>query len=190
MTRILANMMVFMLLSSPVMAEKEYLAVAENIAKQGRNHVRFTEQMVAFYLDEPLLSKGRMKFDPPDKLTKIVEEPEYIKQQISGDEILVIRGDNQTERFSLASHHGLEVMANTLRALLSGKFDYIQNEYAIEFQGRAQSWRMKLVPLEESVEEIVASVIVEGSGGVITKYTITESNGDYTETSLYDADYQ
>lgn len=189
MLRTLAKMTVFLLLSCPAMADKEYLTVAQNIAQQGRNNVRFTEEMVAFYLDEPLLSKGVMKFYPPDKLTKIIEEPEYIKQQISGDEVLVIRGDNEPERFSLASHHGLEVMANTLRSLLSGEFDYIQNEYDIEFQERAQAWSMKLVPLKENVEEIVESVVVEGRGGVITKYTITESNGDYTVTSLYDADH-
>jgi len=187
--RTLAEMTVFLLLSCPAMADKEYFHVAQNIAQQGRNNVRFTDEMMAFYLDEPLLSKGVMRFDPPDKLTKIIEEPEYIKQQISGDEVLVIRGDNEPERFSLASHLGLEVMANTLRSLLSGEFDYIQNEYDIEFQERAQTWSMKLVPLKENVEEIVESVVVEGRGGIITKYTITESNGDYTITSLYDADH-
>jgi dethiobiotin synthetase len=45
---------------------------------------------------------------------------------------------------------------------------------------------LRLVPLEEKVEEIVESVLVEGEGGIITQYTITESNGDYTATSLYD----
>ena len=114
MMRAVIGMTIFLLLSCSAIAEAEYQAVAEDIAQQGRNKVRFKEETVAFYLDEPLLSEGTMKFDPPDKLTKIIEQPEYIKQQISGDEVLVTRGNKKTERFSLASHYGLEIMANTL----------------------------------------------------------------------------
>ena len=88
MMRTVIGMTIFLLLSCPAIAEAEYQAVAEDIAQQGRNKVRFKEETVAFYLDEPLLSEGTMKFDPPDKLTKIIEQPEYIKQQISGDEVL------------------------------------------------------------------------------------------------------
>ena len=190
MMRAVIGMTIFLLLFCSAIAEAEYQAVAEDIAQQGRNKVRFKEETVAFYLDEPLLSEGTMKFDPPDKLTKIIEQPEYIKQQISGDEVLVTRGNKKTERFSLASHYGLEIMANTLRSLLSGKFAYLESEYSIKFTQQGSAWQLRLVPLEEKVEEIIESVLVEGEGGIITQYTITESNGDYTATSLYDENHR
>ena len=167
-------------------ADTTYMDIAEMIANQGRNNVRFSEEMVAFYLEEPIKSKGKMIFEPPDTLIKIIEEPEYIKQVIRGNEVIVTGGDNEQKKLALSVHFGLEVMANTLRSLLSGEFEYLRDQYSIEFSERDGSWQMKLVPIEEKLEEILESVLVEGDAGHITRYKVIENNGDYTLTSLYD----
>jgi len=173
------------LFAGRVVADPAYLSITESIAKEGRNTVLFDERIVAFYLDEPLLSKGKMYYEPPDKLTKIVEQPEYIKQQIHGDRVLITKGEKR-ESYSLSSHLVLEVMANTLRSLLSGNIADIEDEFAIKVVTKDKEWKMVLVPLNEMVLETVESVVIEGKGGAIMRYTITESNGDYTVTSLHD----
>jgi len=173
------------LFAGRVVADPAYLSITESIAKEGRNTVLFDERIVAFYLDEPLLSKGKMYYEPPDKLTKIVEQPEYIKQQIHGDRVLITKGEKR-ESYSLSSHLVLEVMANTLRSLLSGNIADIEDEFTIKVITKDEEWKMVLVPLNEMVLESVESVVIEGRGGAIMRYTITESNGDYTVTSLHD----
>ena len=173
------------LFAGRVVADPAYLSITESIAKEGRNTVLFDERIVAFYLDEPLLSKGKMYYEPPDKLTKIVEQPEYIKQQIHGDRVLITKGEKR-ESYSLSSHLILEVMANTLRSLLSGNIADIEDEFTIKVITKDEEWKMVLVPLNEMVLESVESVVIEGRGGAIMRYTITESNGDYTVTSLHD----
>jgi hypothetical protein len=179
--------LVFLLISGRTVAEPEYMSIAESIAREARNTVMFDEKMVAFYLDEPLLSRGRMHYEAPDKLTKVVEEPEYIKQEIHGTRVFVTKG-GKTQSFSLSSHLVLEVMANTLRSLLSGNIADIKDEFTIKVVTVGDSWKMVLSPLHEVVLESIESVVVEGKGGVIKRYTITESNGDYSVTSLHDED--
>jgi hypothetical protein len=178
-------MLIFLFFSSRAAAEPAYLSIAESIVEEGRNTVMFDEKIVAFYLDEPLLSKGKMHYEPPDKLVKVVEEPEYIKQEIQGGRVVVTR-KGKTQSFSLSSHLVLEVMANTLRSLLSGNIAAIENEFSIKVVTDSESWKMVLVPLNEHVLESIESVVIEGKGGVINRYTITEGNGDYAVTSLHD----
>ena len=175
-----------MLIGTGAVADAGYRSIMEKIASEGRNSVMFEEKIVAFYLEESLVSKGSMHFEPPEKLTKIIEEPENIMQVIQGGSVLITRGD-KTQSFPLSGHTALEVMANTLRSLLSGNIAGIEEAFSVKAVVNGDSWRMELVPSNEIVLETIESVVIEGKAGVIQRYTITESNGDYTVTSLHDA---
>ncbi len=175
-----------MLLSQPAMSGQGFADIAEELARQSVKVARYEEKLVADYLDEPLISKGTLRFESPDKLTQVMTEPESITRQIIGGEVVVTRKGGKTEHFSLASHHGLEGMANTLRSLLSGDRRYLEQNYVIKFSAVSRGWNLFLTPKNSNIKKWIKSIMVEGAGGNITQYTVTEVNGDYTSTSLYE----
>lgn len=175
-----------MLLSQPVMSGQGFADIAEKLARQNVKVARYEEKLVADYLHEPLISKGTLRFESPDKLTKIMTEPESITQQITGSEVIVTRKGGKTEHFSLTSYPGLEGMANTLRSLLSGDRHYLEQNYVIKFSAAPHGWNLILTPRGSNIKKWIKNISVEGAGGNITQYTVTEANGDYTVTSLYE----
>jgi len=175
-----------MLLCQPVMSGQGFADIAEELARQSVKIARYEEKLVAAYLDEPLISKGTLRFESPDKLTKAMTEPKSITRQIIGGEVVVTRKGGKTEYFSLASNPGLEGMVNTLRSLLSGDRRYLEQNYVIKFSTTSRGWNLFLTPKDSNIKKWIKNIAVEGARGNITQYTVTEVNGDYTVTSLYE----
>ena len=177
---------VILLLNQSASAEKQYVDVIESLAQQTNNIVKYEETYEAFYLDEPLKSRGELRFEPPDKLVKTVKEPEFAVQEIEGDEVVVKWENGKIERFSLEQHRGLKSMAYTLRSLLTGNASYFEKNYQIEYSENEGNWKLVLIPLDTDVKKWIKDVVIIGENGKLTQYTITEINGDHTTTRLYE----
>ena len=177
---------VILLLNQSASAEKPYVDVIESLAQQTNNIVKYEETYEAFYLDEPLKSRGELRFEPPDKLVKTVKEPEFAVQEIEGDEVVVKWENGKIERFSLEQHRGLKSMAYTLRSLLTGNADYFEKNYQIDYSENEGNWKLILIPLDTDVKKWIKDVVIIGENGKLTQYTITEINGDHTTTRLYE----
>lgn len=170
--------------SQALIADQGYRDVLQNVALHSLSVVQYEEKLVAFYLDEPVISVGELRFEPPDKLTKIMLAPERVTQEITGSEIVVSRESGEKEQFSLSRHPALEIVANTLRSLLAGNVSYFEQNYVIEFHIEKGDWRMLLTPSDKKISEWIQKVEVLGVEKRITQFTVTEANGDYTTTTL------
>ena len=174
------------LLCQSAQTEQRHTDIVAELARNEITTVRFKERLEAFYLDAPLISTGIMRFEPPDKLTKIISEPEHITQQIEGDDVIVTWGNNKTERFSMSRHSGLQGIANTLRSLLSGNVSYINANYVVEYFVKQDAWKLVLIPKKENLSKWIKKIEAEGAGSNIRQYTVIEVNGDHTTTIFYE----
>jgi len=175
-----------LILCEPVLTEQSYVDILAALAKKERKTVRFEERQEAFYLDAPLISAGIMRFEPPDKLIKIINEPEHIVQQIEGDVVSVTWGDNRTEQFSIAMHNGLHSVTNTLISFLSGDVKYIDSNYTVEYSIKQEAWELVLIPKDENISKWIKSIEAKGVDSNIRRFTVIEVNGDHTTTIFYD----
>jgi outer membrane lipoprotein-sorting protein len=179
------GVIVFILCQS-VSAGEGYADILHKLSKKNFTTVKFKEKYDAFYLDSPLISTGEMSFKPPDKLIKTTLEPNHISQEIIGNEVIVTWGDGKIERFSLDQHRGLESMANTLRAVLSGNIDYIDINYVVDKLETQEGWKLILLPKNTNINKWIKKIELNGSDGNIRQFIVTEVNGDNTTTTLYE----
>jgi outer membrane lipoprotein-sorting protein len=179
------GVIVFILCQS-VSAGEGYADILHKLSRKNFTTVKFKEKYDAFYLDSPLISTGEMSFKPPDKLIKTTLEPNHISQEIIGNEVIVTWGDGKIERFSLDQYRGLESMANTLRAVLSGNIDYIDINYVVEKLETQEGWKLILLPKNTNINKWIKKIELNGSDGNIRQFIVTEVNGDNTTTTLYE----
>ena len=146
----------------------------------------FTEIKSAFYLEQPVISSGTLVFDAPDKLVKKTISPKQITQTISGNELEIARADGQVQHISLFDHPVLMTILVSLRSILSGDIDYIYSHYKQSLRSSATGWELKLEPKDEEVKKHIRLIEVSGKRNQISNFKIIESNGDYTETRIYE----
>ena len=123
---------------------------------------------------------------PPDELIKIIENPEPQIQVIRGDQIRHSKQGETIREISLSSHPSLAATVNTLRALLFGDVSYILRSFEIEYKSHGENWIINLYPHDSLVKQNIKSISVAGINSSIEHYTITEVNGDYSLTKLYE----
>jgi outer membrane lipoprotein-sorting protein len=169
-----------------VSADGGYAEILKKLSRSKPTVVEYEESFDAFYLNEPVLSSGEMKFYPPDKLIKVTLNPDYIQQEITGNEVITTWKDGKNEVFSLDRHRGLKSMANTLRAVLSGNISYIRNTYEVEKRNVKEGWEIVLVPKESGIEKWIKNIVLQGENKNIEKFIVTEANGDRTTTTLHE----
>ena len=90
--KIMLNVYLFaflsLLLAGNVNAEP-FEDLMETLAKSKTKKAKFEEQKYAFYLDEPVTTKGELKYIYPNELTKIVTWPKEEKQYIKDKELII-----------------------------------------------------------------------------------------------------
>lgn len=177
---------VILLFNQSSWADNKYVDVIESLSQQSRDVVKYEEIHEAFYLEKPLLSKGVMRFEPPDKLIKTVIEPESVIQVIEGDMVVVKWDNGKTERFSLEQHPGLKTMAYTLRSLLTGNASYFEENFKVEYSENEENWKLVLIPIDTNVKKWIKDILITGKNRTLNQFIITEVNGDRTTTRLYE----
>lgn len=182
---VLAGLLVLTLVA-PAFADEPFAEVIAALGALKARQAQYEEKLVAFYLDEPLVTTGVLRFEYPDRLTKVVAGSQPMTQEIVGDEVIVTENSGETKRYALTRHPGLHGMANTLRALLAGNAQYLEKTYVIEFAGSMESWQLDLTPKEGTIEKWIKRIEAVGRGGEVGQLKVVEINGDYTLTTLHE----
>ena len=139
----------------------------------------FVESKRSAMLSAPLVLKGTLLYDRPDRLEKQVLSPYEENTVIAGGAVSI---DNRTlkqkRNFSLSSSAAVTALIEGMRATLAGDTTALERHYAIRLEGSQQSWLMTLTPRDEKLAALVTRIRIAGVRERLKRIEIDESSGD------------
>jgi Outer membrane lipoprotein carrier protein LolA-like len=155
------------------------------IKVQGESSVAFEEATYSSLLTEPIISRGVLRFVPPDKLEKIVTAPSHERYVVEGDRVTFEserRGIKRT--VSLDDYPALRSFVEAFRSSLAGDVVQLRNIYEVTMEGTRGRWTLLLRPHESSGKSVVDYILLSGAEGRIATIAIRSPDGDRAVMTL------
>jgi Outer membrane lipoprotein carrier protein LolA-like len=153
------------------------------LRQRQHGHVSFTELYISSVLDRPLASSGELFYDAPDRLEKRTTLPKPERMVIEKGQLSFERRHKQYH-VALADFPQAAPYIEGIRATLAGDRPALERVFRISFDNLADSWTLKLTPLDTHVAAEVSAVLIAGSSDVIKTVTVQLVNGDRSITTL------
>jgi outer membrane lipoprotein-sorting protein len=150
-----------------------------SLAAVKSSQANFVERKQMAILEAPLVSRGRLIYQAPDRLEKHTLSPRRESLVLRGDElILESKERNQRRVVPLADQPMVRAFVESIRSTLAGDLATLNRYYAIKLTGGERQWRLTLKPGDRQVQEIVSEIQIDGSGDVINRIEFFETSGD------------
>lgn len=154
------------------------------VAKAGE--VPFEEEKFVGAVIAPLISRGVLRFEPPDKLVKKTEMPFPETAIVDKDSLRIVNAEGvETTNIGLWVDPDLQLVFDSLRAVLRGDADTLRDLFDTSLTGDAGDWTLTLVPMETGpVPSRVERIVVTGGADRLRGFDIYETGGDKSLTRL------
>ncbi len=143
----------------------------------------FVETWNAEYLDEPLISKGTLRYKRPSQLSKLITEPVHIEQHIKDGRLSVLH-NGKTHSIQLSERPELAASIYALQSVLDGDIEKLQALFVPHYNELDDKWSLKLSPIDEQVADSIEIIELQGIGNKIQKVFIQFYNGDSLLTEI------
>lgn len=137
----------------------------------------FREEKTSELLSDPLLAYGTLEFTAPDHLAKIIQQPEYEKFVAQGDRLNIENAQGK-KSVSLSNYPALQAFVAGFSATLAGDVETLKRHYAVELEGQAQQWTLRLTPLNSDMRERIQVLRITGGQQHIAAIETSETSGD------------
>ena len=144
----------------------------------------FVEKRHLALLSEPVVVRGELAFQPPDRLEKLVTSPEPEKLVLDGDEMAIESARLGSRRMNIRLYPAVNALMTGLRATLSGNAAKLREVFFVSVDGTGEDWSLTLRPRSQAVLEVVEFVRISGSRNLVNRTEIVDRNGDRTVTRL------
>jgi outer membrane lipoprotein-sorting protein len=149
------------------------------LAAVKESQAAFVERKHVAILEAPLVSRGRLIYQAPDRLEKHTLSPWRESLVLRGDELVLESKDRDRRRaLPLRDQPMVRAFVESIRSTLAGDLATLNRYYAIKLTGSQQQWLMTLKPGDRQVQEIVSEIRIGGSGDAITRIEFLETTGD------------
>jgi hypothetical protein len=143
------------------------------------SHAAFVERKHVAILEAPLVSRGRLIYQAPDRLEKHTLSPRRESLLLRGDELILESKDRDQRRVvPLGDQPMVRAFVESIRSTLAGDLATLSRHYAIKLTGSERQWRLALKPGDRQVQEAVSEIQISGSGDAITRIEFFETTGD------------
>jgi hypothetical protein len=159
--------------------------LVELIKDQRETSVGFEEATYSSLLIQPVMSRGVLRFEPPERLEKIVTTPSRERYVVEGDRVTFEserRGVKHT--VSLEDYPALRSFVEAFRSSLTGDLLQLRKVYEVSMDGSRGKWTLLLRPREPSGKAVVDYILLTGSGGRIATIAIRSPDGDRSVMTL------
>lgn len=150
-------------------------------------YAEFVEQKRIALLTEPLESRGRLYFAPPEALLRLTVEPSDTRLLISGDDVRY-RDAAGADRFDLSSNSAARQFVENFLVLFTGDLEQLRDRYEVAFEIEDETWRLDLRPRRAPFDRLVEQVVLRGKGRLLGSIEMIEKDGDSTVTRIVDMD--
>lgn len=143
----------------------------------------FSEEKRIVALKRPLRSSGTLVFSVEHGLYRAVTSPRMVELSVTRRGVAQRDAAGRIERFDADSQPVVKAFVNAFLLVLSGDVRALAAEFELYFEGQAESWSLGLVPRNEPLSKIIASIVVTGRGENVASLTVSEKSGDTTTTT-------
>jgi hypothetical protein len=154
------------------------------LAQKKSGKASFIEKKYISILDQPVESSGELSFDAPDRLEKRTLKPNLEVMLLDGDRLTLTLHEKRPLYLRLQSHPEVAVLVESIRGTLSGDLSALEKNYAIDFSGGQNKWRLMLTPLQKTVTKVVSQIQIAGNDANIKTITFTQVDGDRSEMTI------
>ncbi len=159
--------------------------VAASVKERREPSVSFEEATYSSLLTKPLITRGVLRFAPPSRLEKDVQEPYRERYVIDGDFVTIeSERRNVTKTVSLDEYPGLRWFVDTFRAVLDGDVARLTKEYDAALEGTKRRWILRVRPRDRAGSAPVDFIELSGSEGRINAITVRTADGDRSVMTL------
>ena len=173
------RLLLLLLLPLSLFATEQPLALEQILIPGDQPQVlRFREEKQLQILEHTLTTSGRLRFIPPDTLIREEDGEPRMSYRMQGDRVSVHQGAQQLRQLDLASAPELAGFATSLRALLAGDREALQQQFEIQLSGGQDAWRLELTPKSERLSQILERLILRGDRDGIRTVETLERGGN------------
>ena len=139
----------------------------------------FTETKHSALLSVPLVLKGTLAYQRPDRLEKNVLSPYDERTVIAAGTVTVEnRTLKKTSTFSLGSSAAVAALVESMRATLAGDRASLERHYKLKLEGQPEAWLLELAPRDRRVAGLVKQIQIAGARERIQRIGVEEASGD------------
>lgn len=188
------RILLIMLLCLPLSGRAETAAVwdiqqlMQSLAEVKEAKGNFVENKFLSVLNRPLESTGVLLFQAPGHLEKHTLTP---KAEILVLDQGVLTIDNKARNIKrtlvLQEYPTIWAFVESIRATLAGDLPTLKRFYKIELEGNAAHWKMRLLPVESKMREMISEIRIVGHSTWVDSIETMETNGDRTLMKVMEA---
>ena len=154
------------------------------LARHKVANATFTEKKFIALMDQPLESAGELSYTAPDKLEKRTLTPKRETMILDGDQLSIQRAGRRRMSVSLQSRPEAAAFVESVRGTMSGDLNALQKYYTLELTGRADAWKLSLVPTQPGMLKIMSRIRIEGTQDALTLIVFDQADGDHSEMRI------
>ncbi len=175
-------------------AEPDLQALLSRLAlDEGRREIAFEESRYNRLITEPVLSRGRLIYEPPDRLIKRLEAPRRESAILERERLAILDAqDREVASIDLWLQPDLQMVYGSIEAVLTGDAEALRSAFWVSLDGAAQdesgdesgAWVLTLRPKSDSARTRLEQVLVEGRGSRLLSFEFREADGDRSQLRL------
>jgi hypothetical protein len=138
----------------------------------------FEEQKNLAILEEPLMTKGILRYRSPGYLKKQTLEPHGESFEVNEDWVILETPEQGRRHLSLKGYPALRALVESIRATLAGDLTNLKRYYRLQLQGNPTDWTLRLNPLDKKIADHVTAIVIQGRDNRIRRVKTLETGGD------------
>ncbi|HYR24217.1 MAG TPA: outer membrane lipoprotein carrier protein LolA [Aquabacterium sp.] len=185
--RLLAAVLALPLLCGSWAAQAESWGLTDlmqTLARQKAAKATFTEKKYLAVVDRPLESSGELSYTAPDKLEKRTLSPKPETLLLDGDQLSIEQAGRRRNTINIQSHPEVAAFVESIRGTLAGDLAALQRYYTLDFSGRADAWKLVLVPIQPAMRKVMSRIRVDGTDEALTRIVFEQADGDRSEMHI------
>lgn len=171
------------LFSTGAQAAFDITQLMQELAQHKGGRASFVEKKYLAILDKPLITKGEMRYQAPDRLEKRSTGPKP-EVMILDKDTLTLERDQKTYTISLSQQPAARAFVDSIRGTLSGDRSALEKNYLLHLSGTREQWVLTLLPSDSQIATLVQRITVSGRQRQIATIEYLLADGDRTVLSI------
>jgi outer membrane lipoprotein-sorting protein len=148
-----------------------------------RRHATFEETKRFALVNGPLVRRGTLEYERPDRLQMRVDVPYRERLEIRGSTVTLERRGS-VSHVDLSAQPALAAWIESLRATLAGDRAALERHFDVQVEGTRGDWRLTLVPRDVTLASVVSRVTIAGRDAEVLRFEVDETRGDSSVTVI------
>lgn len=154
----------------------------QNFQKLPGLEASYTEKRTITLLTKPIHSSGRIYFQQPNSLLRVVETPHPSRVLIQGSR-LFLGPEGALKEVPSIDNPAVQALINSFVLLLRGDKAALEELFVLSLRREPDStWLLSLVPKTKDVRGLIQKIEVRGKGLALSTLHVQEASGDHAET--------